>query len=519
MTTPAVFSPYSSALPFFGNKPSHVVAVDDIDRLRAYELYDRMFWNEPGWAKLLRRDDEESKEIYVPSSRQLVEALNRYLAVGYNFTLDPKIGSTGEQETVRTFVQDLFRREKIYSQFANKKRTCLVKGDSLWHITADDSKPAGTKISVKELDPNVYFPIPDPNDANRVIGCHLVDVIKDPQDPDGKKLIAKRQTYRRDSSGSTPVVTSELTFWELDAWDDRTLKAQDLKTLSRPELGEHPAVPLPNIPTIPVYHTRNIDWRRHPFGVSELRGMENAIAAVNQSLTDEDLALVMAGLGMYWTSAGPPEDAEGNESRLDIGPGVVLEVPSGESVGRLSGVASTDPSISHMNFILGQLQQGLGISDIAAGKVDVNVAESGIALALQMWPTLSKNREKEQEILGTEDQFLFDLTNYWMPEFESLGAGANVRVTSLVDDPMPKNRKQRIDEIIQLEGAGLILPEMAIEELTDLGYKFPAGAAAKLLAAQTAKVAATTPPDPYAQQAVNGANGSNGTSSNADAGN
>lgn len=505
MTAPVMFTPYSSALEFFGKKADWVSSDDDQDRIRAYELYDKMYWTEPG-TYLLQKRGEDDREVQIPSSRKIVEATNQFLAKEFDYVVENSSGTPDEQKQADEWFKALFKREKFKAKFGAFKRNMVKRGDAIFHIKADDTKEVGKRISILEVDAAHYFPIWN-EDETRLLGVHLAEKIKDPRDKDGKKYIVRRQSYYRPSEDRDPNwVTSELTYWEIDAWDDRHLEDEELKQVTDSGLESFEKV-LEDIPVIPVYHCLNIRWGSWLFGVSELRGLEMAIAAVNQSLSDEDLTLVTQGLGVYWTNAGPPKDAEGNEAALEIGPGVVLEVPDGNSVGRLSGVTSTAPFLEHMRFILDETNSALGVSGAAAGKVDVAVAESGIALYLQLGPLLAKNEEKEQELLGTMDQMFYDIAQYWGPAFDEAAFLKNVVISSVVGDPVPVNRTAVMTEVITLHDANLILTEMAIEAIaTKLGYTYPEGAAEKLLEQQKKKTEASTPVDPFAQQAADAMN-------------
>ncbi len=502
MTAPVMFTPYSSALAFFGKKADWVASDDDQDRIRAYELYDKMYWTEPGTFELVKRG-EDDREVQIPSSYKIVEATNQFLAKDFDFVVDPEKGSAAEQKAAEQWISDLFKREKFKAKFGAFKRNMVKRGDAIFHIKADDTKEVGKRISILEVDAAHYFPIWN-EDETRLLGVHLAEKIKDPRDEDDKKYIVRRQSYYRPGKDwNAQWVTSELTYWEIDAWDDRNLKENELKEITDTGLDTFEKV-LEGIPVIPVYHCLNIRWGSWLFGISELRGLEMAIAAVNQSLSDEDLTLVTQGLGVYWTNAGPPKDAQGNEAALEIGPGVVLEVPDGNSVGRLNGVSTNAPYLEHMRFILDETNSAKGVSGAAAGKVDVTVAESGISLYLQLGPMLAKNEEKEAELLGTMDQMFYDITQYWGPEFDDAPFLKNIMVGTVVGDPVPVNRVAVMTEVITLHDANLILTEMAIEKLgNSLGYTYPAGAAKALLEQQKTRTAAATPVDPFAEDAAN----------------
>ena len=387
--------------------------------------------------------------------------------------------------------RSLFRRENFHVKFNSQKRWGLVRGDAIWHITADDTKPEGTRISLHDVNPKRYFPITDPDNPNRVTGCHLIETIPDPRD-DTKQVI-RRQTYRKGGSkGDGDAITSELSLWEVGKWDDRYLKPEDLSRISivRPEAPLPPA-----ITTIPVYHIRNT-WDEYNFGSSLLRGIETIMAAANQGVSDQALSMAIMGLGYYWTDAAPPVDAGGQPTAWEIGPLRMTEVPQGSKVGKLEGVGSVTPSIEHLQFILGQDGAcGIGIPDIAAGKVDVSVAESGISLRLQLAPILASNAEREQMMLSVYDQLFFDLRTMWFPTYESANYDADI--TSIVGDPLPQNRDAQIKEIIDLKAGGILSIEEARTKLIELGGYDIEASSAKLLEETTAAAAAA---DPFGQR-------------------
>jgi hypothetical protein len=277
-----------------------------------------------------------------------------------------------------------------------------------------------------------------------------------------------------------------LSLWEVGKWDDRYLEPKDLKMVAL----LRPVTPLPPaITSLPVYHIRNT-WDEYAFGSSTLRGIETILAGANQGVSDQALAMAMNGLGSYWTDAAPPVDASGAPTDWEFGPLRMTEVPPGSTVGRLEGVGSVAPSIDHLNFILDSAQTGVGVPDIAAGKVDVSVAESGISLRLQLAPIIAANGEREQTMLGVYDQMFFDLRTMWLPAYERLTLDAEI--ASIVDDPLPKNHEAEVKEVIDLYAAKLITAEEARTRLINLGWEIEA-TANKLLDEVTATAVAADP--------------------------
>jgi hypothetical protein len=482
------FTPYSSIVPFFADAAEPGIPEFDANRIMAYAQYEQFYWNHPESFKLMARGEDE-QPIYLPSARRIIEATNRFLAVGFDYAIDPTVGTPDARTQLDLAFKGLFKRELFNVKFNAQRRWGLVRGDAIWHITADGTKPEGTRISLHDVHPKRYFPIVDADDPTRVVGCHLVETIADPRDK--TKQLIRRQTYRKELdklNQPTGLITSELSLWEVGKWDDRFLEPKDLKLVQ----VITPATPLPTaITTLPVYHIRNT-WDEYAFGSSTLRGIETILAGANQGVSDQALAMAMNGLGSYWTDAAPPLDAGGAPTDWEFGPLRMTEVPPGSTVGRLEGVGSVAPSIEHLNFILESAQTGVGVPDIAAGKVDVTVAESGISLRLQLAPIIAANGEREQTMIGTYDQMFFDLRTMWFPAYESLTLEAEI--AAIVDDPLPKNHDAEVQEVIDLYTAKLLTAEEARTRLIDLGWEIEANSASLLKEATASALAA----DPFA---------------------
>lgn len=473
------FTPYSTASRFTGVVPSWL-RQEDAERIQAYQLYEQMYWNAPETYSLVARGSNDDP-IYIPSAKTIVEACNRYLAVGFDFVIDPAGGTPADQDLVHDLMRSLWVRENMYGKFAAQKRYGLIRGDAVWHILADPTKPAGSRISMYEVDPASYFPIYDPDNPDKVIGCHLVDQHVDEETE--STVVIRRQTYRK--VPGTTTITTELSYWESGKWDDRTWGGNKEPVLKLVRVIT-PETPLPpQITALPVYHIKNIRNPADPFGSSELRGLERVAAAVNQSVTDEELSLALSGLGLYATTSGPPRDENDNETNWLLGPGRVVEIGPEDTFTRVQGISSVAPYQDHIALLMKSMKESLGIGDIASGIVDVQVASSGIALRLQMQPLLSANAEKEQEMLNVYDHMLFDLTRMWFPAYEGLTT-EGIIAGAVTGDPLPVDRAAKIKEIIDLVTAQLIPAELARIELVRLGYQIPADAANTILEEQTA---------------------------------
>ncbi|UJQ86332.1 portal protein [Gordonia phage Wojtek] len=484
---------YASAVPFATGTNANIVNPDDALRWKTYQFYDDVYHNRPEtFAATIRGEDDEQVPIYLPSAGTIVEAVSRFLGVDFSFQLTtappPGQDVTGEipepsdEEMLacQTAFEQLFKREKVGLKYETLKRYGLVRGDALIHITADDTKAAGRRISIHELNPGQYFPIKGGPLNDQYIGCHIIGEIAHPTEKG--KFACLRQTYRYivDNDGNrTGGITTELTVWELGKWDDRDPEAETKQLATIVPEEQLPA----QIDVIPVYHVKNEALPGDEFGRSELSGFETMINGINQSITDEDMTLVMQGLGMYATNAPPPVDAEGKETDWQVGPGQVIEVGDGQTFSRINGVSSVAPFQEHIRMIEDRLYKRLGLSDVAVGDVDTALVESGIALKMKLAPILARNAMKEAELVSVLDQMFYDLAMKWFPAYEGLSFGSVVPIVSF-GDPMPVDRKAVIDEVMALIGATppLITLEMAVERLSSVGYTFGPNAVEDLFA-------------------------------------
>ena len=457
----------------------------DLDRLSAYALYEDMYYNRPETFRVfMRGEDDDVNEVYLPSGKKIVEAMNRFLCKEYDFIVPPRGDDSNEARLVMR-MDNLFKRERLKSKINNQKRMGLVRGDALLFVRADPSKEQFSRISIDEISPGNYFPITDPGNSKRVIGCHLVEVVRDPSEKEDRtKMIVRRQTYLKSgvsysASDNGYVVTEttdstiyyEVSHWSIGKWDDRNMKNGDLERVQAQGVNDTPFTPLPTqITSIPVYHWKNGSTDTL-FGNSELAGIETLIAAANQSITDEDLSLVLACLGVYATTSKPPVDAAGQPANWQVGPGAVVEHAKDTDFTRVSGVASVEPYQSHISKLENAMQEGAGIPDIAAGKVDVAVAESGVSLSLQLAPILASSKEKGDEILSVLDHLLYDLVTQWFPAYEGEDFGSSICV-STTGNPLPENREARVQEVMLLFTSGLIELGHARAELAKFGYDF-----------------------------------------------
>lgn len=471
----ASFNQWSTIEPFIDNTLLPDWAPDDDDKLRlaAYSMYEQIWRNIPHAFELVQRGTDEDP-IYIPSAKKCIEATNRYLGRGFKYRLDG--GVANDRNSADLALQTLFRREKFHSKLASLKRMSLVRGDAIWYIKADPNKPAGRRISLYELDPTKYHPIYDVNDAEKLLGVHIVEPYIDPKNK--SKSLVRRQTFRRLPNTAGPdTITSEEAIFEADGWDDRQLVLNpDYKMKPYQNITSPFNLP-PQITALPIYHVANQYESSLQFGTSDLAGFERLIAGINQAITDEELSLALDGLGVYFSTAPRPSTG------WLIGPGTVIDADQGQSFERVNGVGTVQPSQDHLAYLGGELKQAMGTPDIAIGNVDVQIAQSGIALALQMGPILTRNSEKEDQLLAVHDHLLYDLINGWLPAYEQL-AISPVAAAPSFDDPMPKDEDAIIDRVIKLMGTTppLISAEYGRLLLAEkLGYEFPDDMGANVL--------------------------------------
>lgn len=464
MTAP--FTPYSTLRGMMpATKPSWIANQLDQERILSYQLYEQIYWSVPETFKLVARGTED-KPIYLPSGKTIVETVNRFTATDMKVIVQAQAGTTVADKIRLTYQQvwnNLFKRERFWSKFAGNKRYGLIRGDWLWYIIADPAKEQGSRISIRPLDPASYFPIPDEDDVDRIIGCHIVDTLTNDK---GDTFIHKT-TYRKPGTPDNPgqFITVEEGNFELDDWEGP--KPKPIKII-------RPVQQIAGITNLPVYHVPNFDEPANPFGSSEMRGLERIIAAMNQAISDEELALALEGLGQYWTDAPAPTDDDGNEVAWILGPGRVIEIPQSHTFNRTSGVSSVSSSQDHIKALQNWMRESASTPDVAIGNVDVAVAESGIALSIRFAPMLAHTAEKDVAITEVHDQMFFDLQNQWFPTFESISTPPGVEVITQVGDKIPTDRAARLQELNDMLDRGVISRKYYRDEATKLGYVFPA---------------------------------------------
>lgn len=458
---------YGSAQPFYEKLPNefpNVVDEFDTARLKTYALYEDFYKNNPESFKIIiRGEDDEGNEVYVPTAKTVINTTCRYLGKDFKYLL------SSETSNLTAWLEPWWKRQAVELKHASNKRWGLIRGDELWYIKVDDEAEPGEKIDLLELNPANYFPIVDPMDEQRITGCYIVDEVQKPGAKTGT-MCARRQSYKYsdpDDENKTEILY-EVDLFELGKWDDR--KPEDKKKTDHIRNLVKERVLDAKIDHLPVYHIKPYSDQNALFGTSELAGSETLMNAINQSYSDEDLAMAVRGLGVWSTDSGPPTDDLGRPVEWEISPARVIERDQGTSFDLVTGVATVQPSQEHIKFAQEAIKQGTGTPEIAVGMQDVASQISGIALKLHFDPMVARVQEMHLERIGKLDQMWHDLIHKWLPAYENISVAEGFEMTTQYGDPMPKDTDAIFDKILQLWEAKLISAKTAIKKLNEIGW-------------------------------------------------
>lgn len=429
------------------------VPEEDRERIAAYIKYDQMYWNDPKQYSLRVLDGETP--LYIPNARTVVDTTAHYLLKGLEIKLDGN-------ETSQKLLSDFLKRETFYSRFNTAKLAGVARGDFVFHMTANPSKAEGTRISLNSVDPASVFPIWDEHEPGKMVGCHIAVQYTLPP-PNDDKTYVRKLTYRLIEDGLTRRVSREEGIYEMEE------KWYGVK----PKLFKQ-VLPLglldPRITAIPVYMMKNRAWDGEDFGSSELRGLETIAQTISQGSTDVSAALALEGLGVYATDGGRPLNEDGTESEWEVAPGRVMEVPTGSYFRRVEGVGSITPAVDQIDYLERKINTATGLTDVALGTVDAQVASSGIALAIKFMPTLAKIETRDQHGKDILTQLFYDLKT-WFGVFERKTLDGDI--IPVIGDKLPIDRTERINELNNMLDRRVISNVFYRQEMTKLGYVFP----------------------------------------------
>jgi hypothetical protein len=457
------YTQWSAIAPFFGSKLkaslSGWVPNTEVDRIASYAKYDQMYWNDPKQFVLRVLDGEEP--LYIPNARTVVDTTAHYLLKGLSINCE---GSEEEQ----LFLKNFLKREAFYSRWNVAKTSGVARGDFVFHLTADPTKADGTRISLNSVDPSMVFPVWDDDDPDKMVGVHIAQQYYLPNDPN--KTRVRVLTYMKElpanGDASKAKISREESIYELipSWWSTGEEKPKLVKKLIPKGYLD------PRITQLPVYWFKNKYWEGELFGSSELRGLETIQQAISQGSTDVSAALALEGLGVYATDGGRPVDGSGNETDWEVAPGKVMEVPQGSYFRRVEGVGSITPARDQIDYLEGKLHEATGLTDVALGTVDAQVAQSGIALAIKFIPTLAKLETRDQEGIDKLTQLFYDWKT-WVAIFERKTLSGDI--VPSIGDKLPTDRTARVNELNNMYDRHVISGQYYRDEMTKLGYSFP----------------------------------------------
>lgn len=455
-------TPYSTVADFIREEALWVSEFER-ERIGAYKAYEDMYWGNPHAFEFKDRDREES--IYVPNAMTICDTTSYYLLKDINVSF-----ADDQEASTRSALSDFLARERFYSKFHTAKQSGVVRGDWIMHITADSNKPQGRRLSKNSVDPAAYFPEYDEDDVDRIIGVRLV--VPYMTEFNEERLKVLHYWYEGDPEDpSNRQVWREEAIWEPIGWRDED--AEPIRVLID-------ASPLPSpINVIPVYHFRNKPWEGHPFGSSEIKGLESLFAAINGTVTDEELALAFQGLGVYATNAPKPKNSSGQEVDWVVAPAMVMELQGDKATTyfeRVKGIESVQPHTELTKYLEESAWRASGGSDVARGIIDADVAESGIALAIKFLPMQAKIEVRDLEGTARLENMWFDWRD-WMKAYE----GADIPELKIELGPkLPMDRNRVFKELNFMYDRAVIPASYYRTEMEKLGYEFPADIEAQI---------------------------------------
>lgn len=436
---------------------------EDRDRIMSYIKYDEMYWNDPRQFALRVLEGEEP--VYIPNARTVVNTTAHYLLKGLEISCEDK--------RTKAALDDFLKRELFYSRFTDAKVSGVARGEFIFHMTADPTKPAGRRISLTPVEPHTVFPIWDEDIPGKMTGVHLATpyVLDKDKDPDQKTRL-HRLTYRIIEKNGTKRIEREEGIYVIEdssllGFTDST-RVKKIRTIRKPGLLDA------SITALPIYWFKNQAWGNDEYGSSELRGLERLTEVISQSATDVSGALSLEGLGVYATDGGRPV-AEGSggelvETEWEVAPGKVMEVPQGAYFRRVDGVGSITPAMEQVKYLEDSIHNALGLSDVALGRVDAQVAQSGIALAIKFMPTLARLESRDQAGLEKLTHLFYDWKT-WHAVFERETLTGDI--VPVIGDKLPMDRVAKLNELNNMLDRKAISKEFYRKELEKLGYDFP----------------------------------------------
>lgn len=482
------------------------VPTEDRDRVAAYDVYDKMYWNDERAYSLRVMDGEDP--VYIPNARTVVDTTSHYLLK--DLVLQVQDSANHAQLQVR--LDELLDREMFYARFHTAKHAGCAKGDFVFHMTADPLKTQYARISLNAVDASQIYPVWDDDQPDKMRACHIVAPTLRPDESGNLEVVVKKLTYvLEENNGIKKVSRVEGLYKQSPTWF-----SEDAENTSLIEVTKKFGYLDPAITTIPVYWFRNLPWGNNEYGSSDLRGLETLVRSISQGTTDTQGALALEGLGVYATDGGRPIDESGQETDWEVSPGRVMETPIGSRFYRVEGISSITPAKDQLERLEGKMHETSGLTAVALGTSDISIASSGIALAIQFEPTLAKIKERDVAGIGRLRQLFHDW-QIWHQVFE--GEVVEGIIDPVLGDKLPTNRVEYTNELNNMLDRRVISRQFYRDEMTRFGYTFPKNMEDDiLLDVQLAAIATPASQEDGLNKAVNGNESNNSERPNESAG-
>lgn len=464
----------------------------DSARNGAYEGYSKIYWNED-YAYSLRVIVTE-QPVYIPIGRILVDTMAHYMLKG----LCVEVEDPEKNKVQAADLEDFLDRQQFLPKFHVAKHDGCMRGDYVFHMTADEGRPAGQRISLTSVYPGKVVRKFDDDDGELMTDAWIAEPYEFPRGDerhnDGREYIRRLHYWYSDEDGdaddqphallddddevpppdstetreglsSTRRVMRELEILEVD---DKLWTADE--TVAQIELQPE-QLPDP-IDCIPIYWFKNIPTDGQPFGSSEIRGFERGIRGISQEATDLGVGLALDGMGTFVTDASRPRRDDGTEVNWIIEPGMILELQNGTYFKRVDGISSITPALDWMKYSESKIGEAAGLSAVALGDVDSATASNPMALAIKFLPTLAKLEEREAIALGSLRNMFWDWTK-WREAYEDKSWPKGVKLRIQVGEKLPQDRTARVNELNNMLDRDIISKTYYREEMGKLGYEFP----------------------------------------------
>lgn len=147
-----------------------------------------------------------------------------------------------------------------------------------------------------------------------------------------------------------------------------------------------------------------------------------------------------------------------------------MEVPTGAYFRRVDGVGSITPAIDNIKYLEDKINSALGLSDVALGKVEASVAQSGIALAIRFMPTLARIETRDRLGIDKLRQLFYDWKT-WYAVFEQKQLSGDI--VPVIGDKLPMDRTAKLNELNNMRDRKIIPASFYRSEMEKLGYAFP----------------------------------------------